>query len=135
MQLEIQKSVRSFAENGIPLAEAMIALPHSQEDSTAAQRVNRFYTRLGDGIVRIAEKLLAPRSLARYTASEDPRRRFTHRPYRIEMIATLTEDGNTTKITRTLTLSHRGRPLYRETVAERILPDGRFLSVSSKGRK
>ncbi|MBQ2719607.1 MAG: hypothetical protein IJF73_06015 [Clostridia bacterium] len=124
-----------FREEGIPHAEVVLSLPVAKGEGAAAAAVNSFYGRLGEGAMEIGRVLLFPRAKARYEASGDPRRRFTHRPYRLELTAVCARQGEATEVRRTATLFHRARRLYTETVTERITPEGWILPQKPPQRK
>ena len=120
---------QEFAENGIVHAVVSLQLPCANGEGREDATVNEFYERLEKAALDIGGTLLFPRAKARYESSTDPRKRFTHRPYRLEITSTHTAEGEGITVTRTLTLSHRGRELYREVAADLLLPDGRILPV------
>lgn len=122
-----KRRTEAFTEEGVTLAEVSVALPHCPGDDPIATRINRFYEGLAKGAIDIGKELLLPRSRARYKASDDPRRRFTHRPYRLELTAVCACRDDATEVKRTVTLFHRARRLYTETVTERITPEGWIL--------
>ena len=137
MEISIKKDRRTYTEEGITFAEVTLAIPTTEDEGPTGKRLTRYYTSLADGALQIGERLLLPRSRARYEASVDPRRRFRHRPYCLTLTATLSPCGEDTEVTRILTLTHRGRRLYSETVKELITPEGYVIPKASpkKGRK
>ena len=112
MQITVKaRRLEAFAEGGITHAEVAIRLPHAEGEERGAAAVNAFYERVATGALEIGRTLLFPRAQARYEASSDPRRRFTHRPYRLELTAVCTACEGGFKVTREVILSHRGRRL------------------------
>lgn len=116
-----------LAEDGIPFAEAQIALPEAEGDEKAGRAVNSFYKRIGDALVGIVESILAPLSRELYEKSEDPRKRFTHRPFRLLCECRLTADEGGVLVKRILSVRHRGRVVYERCDRERITEDGLIL--------
>ena len=128
MEIEIlRQKTEVLAEEGIPFCEIVIALPSSISEGQAAERVSRFYGAIAEGTRALGREVLLPQARARYQKSDDPRRRFTHRPYRLMHTATLNGEGDGFAVTRTLTLTHRGRTLLREEVREHITQEGQIL--------
>ncbi len=128
------RKVETFAEGGVVHAEVTIRLPHAEGEERGAAAVNAFYDRMAAGALEIGRTLLFPRAKARYEASSDPRRRFTHRPYRLELTAVCSPLAEGIKVKREVILSHRGRRLYYEAIWERITPEGRVLASREKKR-
>ncbi len=128
-----------FSDGGIAHAEVSLFLPSAVGEGREVTAVNRFYSRIGEGALEIGKSLLYPRAKARYEASGDPRRRFTHRPYRLELTAVCTPSEEGTEVRRTLALYHRGRRLYSEAVTEVITAEGRIFEKKAprakKGKK
>ena len=136
MEIKIKKRATvTLAEGGISFCEIAVFLPVAEGEDTATMRLNRFYHALADGVLLLAREVILPHAKAAYEASADPRRRFTHRPYRIELTAHLWEGGERTEVRRTLTVSHRTRCLVSEEVHECILPTGGVLGRRYKQKR
>ena len=116
-----------FSDGGIAHAEVSLSLTRAEGEGRGAAAINAFYARIGEGALGIGRSLLLPRARARYEASDDPRRRFTHRPYRLELTAVCTPCEEGTEVRRTLALYHRGQRLYSEAVTELITAEGRIF--------
>ena len=131
----IRKKTAMPKEGGIPFCEVSITLPHAVDGGREGARVERFYEGLANAAMRMAEALLLPYAKRKFEEDSDPRRHLTHRPYRLILQATVKKEGGATAVTRTLSITHRGRTLYREEVCERILPEGRILPGKKKSPK
>ncbi|MBR7094699.1 MAG: hypothetical protein IKC73_00605 [Clostridia bacterium] len=128
MEITVGPRMREvFSDGGIAHAEVSLSLPRAEGEGRGAAAINAFYARIGEGALEIGRSLLLPRARARYEASDDPRRRFTHRPYRLELTAVCTSCEEGTEVRRTLALYHRGRRLYSEAVTELITTEGRIF--------
>ncbi len=124
MELTIKKRPRVLlSEGGIPFCEVSISLPEALTEGKAAERIARFYGALEGKCLLLAKEVILPYAKRAYEESTDPRRRFTHRPYRLEL-SCRPDDGG---IRRCLTVTHRGRTLFQDTRYERIDEDGRVL--------
>ena len=135
MEIAIKRYPReALSEAGILLCEITASLPYAEGDGKEAAAVNRFYEAVRRGVYLLGQKAVLPPALARYEKNDDPRRRFTHRPYLVSVEAHMLSQGGYVGITRTLTLCHRGRILVRKTVEERILPGGQILPGALKPR-
>ncbi len=132
MEFTLYREKELFAEGGIAFCEVQIALPMLPEGERAAKEVNRFYHPLREEALRLAREVLLPHSKACYEASENPRRRFTHRPYRLFLTAAVGDEGESLRVERTLSLLFRGLTLLEEVAHERILPNGRVLPIKKK---
>ena len=130
-----KRRVITLAEEGIPHCEITLSLPTAEGEERAAARIRDFYRRIGEHTEALARSVLLPRARAAYERSDDPRRRFTHRPFRLSHIARLSAEGEEAVVTRTLELSHRGRLLFREERGERISKDGRILPIKKPKEK
>ena len=108
-----------LAEDGIMLAEAQIALPEAEGGDRASRAVNRFYERIGKALEGIVQNVLAPQSRALYERSDDPRKRFTHRPFRLSCDCRITEGADGITVVRTVTVRHRGRLVFERKDRER----------------
>ena len=128
MEIRVTRKEPFFlTEDGIPLAEAQIALPEAVGEDKACRAVNFFYKRIGYALERIARSILLPLSRELYTKSDDPRKRFTHRPFRLLCECRLTADGGGVLVKRMLSVKHRGRIVYERCDRERITEDGLIL--------
>ena len=135
MKIELERMREVFSEDGITFAEVSLILPKANDEGKAAERFNKHYGEIARGLIDIGRTLLLTRSRAVYEASSDPRRRFKHRPYCLSLSSALRPDGGDVVISRRLTLSHRGRTLYTETVEERLAPEGAILPQRNKKKK
>ena len=136
MEIMMEKRrIVTLAEEGIPHCEITLSLPTAEGEGRAAARVRDFYRRIGEHTEALARSVLLPRARAAYERNDDPRRRFTHRPYRLSHTARLSAEGEETVVTRTLELSHRGRLLFREERGERLREDGRILPIKKQKGK
>ena len=124
-----------IAEDGIVLAEAQIALPEAMEGTHAHRAVNRFYKRIGDALEGITRNVLAPQSRALYERSDDPRKRFTHRPFRLSCDCRITEGADGITLVRSVTVRHRGRVIFERKDHERITEGGLVLPWKEKSPK
>ena len=128
MEIEIKRQkTETVAEGGIPFCEVTIALPCPIGEGEACERVRRFYDALSRETLALAREVVLPYARGGYERSQDPRRRFTHRPYRLALTATLRTKEGVTEVRRTLTLSHRGKEIAALEAAERITEDGEIL--------
>ena len=118
-----------LAEDGIMLAEAQIALPEAIGEDRASRAVNRFYERIGKALEGIVQNVLAPQSRALYERSDDPRKRFTHRPFRLSCDCRITEGADGITVVRTVTVRHRGRLVFERKDRERITEKGWILPI------
>ena len=118
-----------LAEDGIMLAEAQIALPEAEGGDRASRTVNRFYERIGKALEGIVQNVLAPQSRALYERSDDPRKRFTHRPFRLSCDCRITEGADGITVVRTVTVRHRGRLVFERKDRERITEKGWILPI------
>ena len=118
-----------LAEDGIMLAEAQIALPVAAGVDRASRAVNRFYERIGKALEGIVRNVLAPQSRALYERSDDPRKRFTHRPFRLSCVCRITEGADGITVVRTVTVRHRGRLVFERKDRERITEKGWILPI------
>ena len=118
-----------LAEDGIMLAEAQIALPEAEGGDRASRAVNRFYERIGKALEGIVRNVLAPQSRALYERSDDPRKRFTHRPFRLSCDCRITEGADGITVVRTVTVRHRGRLVFERKDRERITEKGWILPI------
>lgn len=118
-----------LAEDGIMLAEAQIALPEAMRGDRASRAVNRFYERIGKALEGIVRNVLAPQSRALYERSDDPRKRFTHRPFRLFCDCRITEGADGITVVRTVTVRHRGRLVFERKDRERITEKGWILPI------
>ena len=121
-----------LAEDGIPLAEAQIALPHADGNDRASRAVNRFYDRVGRALEAIARKTLSQLSLELYTRSDDPRKKFTHRPFRLSCGCHVESTGDEIIVRRYLAVKHRGRVIYERKDSERITKEGLILPCKNQ---
>ena len=136
MEIVIEKrKVTMLAEEGIPHCEITLSLPTAEGEERAAARVRDFYRRIGEHTEALARSVLLPRARREYEKCDDPRRRFTHRPYRLSHIARLDTREGETVVIRRLELSHRGRTLFSEERGERISEDGRILPIKKQKEK
>lgn len=136
MEIEtVKHGTEVLAEGGIPFCEIAIALPSPIPEGKEAERVGRFYAAIAEGTRALAREVLLPHARESYERSNDPRRRFTHRPYRLMHTAILGSEGNGFAVTRTLALMHRGRTLFREEMHERITAEGYVLPERKSPRK
>ena len=118
-----------LAEDGIMLAEAQIALPEAIGEDRASRAVNRFYERIGKALEGIVRNVLAPQSRALYERSDDPRKRFTHRPFRLSCDCRITEGADGITVVRTVTVRNRGRLVFERKDRERITEKGWILPI------
>ena len=118
-----------LAEDGIMLAEAQIALPEAMGGDRASRAVNRFYERIGKALEGIVQNVLAPQSRALYERSDDLRKRFTHRPFRLSCDCRITEGADGITVVRTVTVRHRGRLVFERKDRERITEKGWILPI------
>ena len=132
MEFTVYKEKELHAEGGIVFCEVQIALPMLPGEERAAKEVNRFYKPLREEALRLAREVLLPHSKACYEGSENPRRRFTHRPYRLFLAVTVKDEGESLRVERTLSLLFRGRTLLAEVAHERILPSGRVIPIKKR---
>ena len=116
-----------LGEGGVLMAEAQITLPRAVGEDKASCAVNHFYDRIGDALERIARGVLLPISRELYEKSDDPRKRLTHRPFRLICDCTITTEGDCVIVKRTLTVRHRGRAVYERKDRERITEEGLVL--------
>ena len=116
-----------LGEGGILLAETQITLPHAKGEDKASCAVNHFYKGIGDALERIAREVLLPISRELYEKSDDPRKRLTHRPFRLICDCTITTEGDCVIVKRTRTVRHRGRAVYERKDRERITEEGLVL--------
>lgn len=130
-----KRRVTTLAEEGIPHCEITLSLPTAEGEGRAAARIRVFYRRIGKHTEALARSVLLPRARREYEKCDDPRRRFTHRPYRLSNTARLSVEGEEAVVTRTLELSHRGRTLFREERCERITSEGRILPIKKQREK
>lgn len=136
MELGIEKRrVITLAEEGVPHCEITLSLPTAEGEERAAARIRDFYRRIGEHTEALARAVLLPRARREYEGSDDPRRRFTHRPYRLFHTARLKGQGEDTIVTRRLELSYRGRTLFSEERWERITAEGRILPAGKRKEK
>ena len=124
-----------LAEDGIMLAEAQIALPEAEGGDRASRAVNRFYKRIGTALESIAKNVLLPHSRTLYAHSDDPRKRFTHRPFRLTCECRITEKADGIEAVRTVTVRHRGRVIFERRDCEIIARDGLILPQKQKSPK
>ena len=136
MEIRTEKRrITTLAEEGVPHCEITLSLPTVEGKGRAAARIRDFYCRIAAQTEALARNVLLPCARAAYERSDDPRRRFTHRPFRLSHTAQTSAKGEETLVTRTLELSYRGRTLYREERGERITEDGRMLPIEKKREK
>ena len=121
-----------LAEDGIPLAEAQIALPHADGNDRASRAVNRFYDRIGRALEAIAHKTLPQLSRELYTRSDDPRKKFTHRPFRLSCECHLENAGDQIIVRRYLAVNHRGHTVHERKDSERITKEGLILPCKNQ---
>ena len=127
--LIVRREPIQIAEDGIMLAEAQIALPEAMGGDRASRAVNRFYERIGTALEGIVRNVLAPQSRALYERSDDPRKRFTHRPFRLSCDCRITEGADGITVVRTVTVHHRGRLVFERKDRERITEKGWILPI------
>lgn len=130
-----KRRVTTLAEEGIPHCEITLSLPTAEGEGRAAAHIRNFYRRIAAHTEALARAVLLPRARREYEKSDDSRRRFTHRPYRLSHTARLSVEGEEAVVTRTLELSYRGRLLFREERGERIRGDGRILPIKKPKEK
>ena len=118
-----------LAEEGVMLAEAQIALPEASGEDRASRTVNRFYKRIGDALESIAKNVLLPHSRTLYAHSDDPRKRFTHRPFRLICECRIVEETDGITVVRTVTVRHRGRVIFERRDCEKISESGLVLPI------
>ncbi len=129
MELLIKKRPRVvLSEGGIPFCEVSLSLPEALTEGRAAERVARFYKKTEEGVLSLAREVILPYAKRAYEENTDPRRRFTHRPYRLELSCRPEGDG----IRRCLSVTHRGRILLEEIVFERVDEGGRVLPCKKR---
>ncbi len=117
MEIVIKKRPHTvLSEGGIPFCEVSVHLPEAVGEGKAAERLSRFYSPMEKECLSFAKECVLPLAKDAYEKSADPRRRFTHRPYRIELACSL--DG--INIKRRLTVTHRGRILFERAYSEKI---------------
>ena len=121
-----------LAEDGIPLAEAQITRPHADGNDRASRAVNRFYDRVGRALEAIARKTLPQLSRELYTRSDNPRKKFTHRPFRLSCECHLENAKGEIIVRRYLAVKHRGRTVYERKDAERITESGVVLPYKAQ---
>ena len=131
----VKKEPLYLSEDGIVLSEAVIALPEAADEDKACRAVNYFYKRIGDALERITRSILLPLSRELYAKSDDPRKRFTHRPFRLLCECHLTADEGGVLVKRMLSVRHRGRIVYERCDRERITEDGLILPWKGKSPK
>lgn len=124
---KVKKAPLFLGEGGILFAEAQIALPHAVGEDKASCAVNHFYERIGDALERIAREVLLPISRELYEKSDDPRKRLTHRPFRLICDCSIGAEGDEYIIKRSLTVRHRGRVIFDRKDHERITAEGLIL--------
>ena len=118
-----------LAEDGIMLAEAQIVLPVAAGVDRASRAVNRFYERIGKALDGIVKNVLLPQSRALYERSDDPRKRFTHRPFRLICDCRIVEETDGITVVRTVTVRHRGRAIFERRDCEKISESGLVLPI------
>ena len=118
-----------LAEDGVMLAEAQIVLPVAAGVDRASRAVNRFYERIGKALDGIVKNVLLPQSRALYERSDDPRKRFTHRPFRLICECRITEEIDGIAVARTVTVRHRGRVIFERRDCEKISASGLVLPI------
>ena len=118
-----------LAEDGVMLAESQIALPTAIGEDRASRAVNRFYGRIGSALDKIAKNVLIPQARLLYKKSDDPRKRFTHRPFRLICECRITEEADGIAVARTVTVRHRGRVIFERTDCEKISTSGLVLPI------
>ena len=121
-----------LAEDGVMLAEAQIVLPVAAGGDRASRAVNRFYERIGKALDGIVKNVLLPQSRALYERSDDLRKRFTHRPFRLSCDCRITEGADGITVVRTVTVRHRGRLVFERKDREKITPAGLILPQKEK---
>ena len=131
----IRREPMILTGDGIPLAEAQIALPKAPEDTKACRAVNHFYGRIGDALEGIAKEILVPLSRKLYEESEDPRRRFTHRPFRLLCECKIAAVEGGVLVKRILLIKHRGRTVFERCDREIVCEDGLILPWKEKSPK
>ena len=124
-----------LSEEGIPFVEAQIALPKAEGEDKACRAANHFYGRIGNAIEQIAQDILLPLSRELYEKSEDARRRFTHRPFRLFCDCRMHEVTDGMLIIRCLTVRHRGRLIFEREDRELVCEDGLILPWKEKSPK
>ena len=138
MTVTLTKAKKYFSEDGVVLCEVEISLPAAiageGEERTAA-RVTRFYERVGAAVLQLAEERVVPIARKALTATPPARRRAAWRPYRLTVRTAIEGEGGGFAVTRTLTLTHRGRPLLAEEVCEEITAAGRLLPRDTAHRR
>ena len=130
----VKRTPLFFAEDGIPLAEAQIALPHAEGNDRSCRTVNRFYDRIARALEEIARNTLPRLSRELYEHSDDPRKRFTHRPFRLSCECRIENTGDEIIVQRYLAVKHRGRTVYERKDSERITKEGLILPCKNKKR-
>ncbi len=136
MEIEIvRQKTEVLAAEGIPFCEIALALPSPVLEGRGAERIARFYGAIAEGTRALGREVLLPQAREHYEKSVDPRRRFTHRPYRLMHTAVIEGEGDGLTVTRTLTLVHRGRTLLWEEVREHITAEGRILPKRQKAHE
>lgn len=134
MEIEIKKEkTEHLGRGGVPFLELSLALPYATGEGKDAARVNRFFARVQQGVRTLAESLV-PVAEEQYEQNEDPRRRFTHRPYRMAVTSTVTTEPWGIRAERRLVLTHRGRTLYERVWCEGIR-GGRVFPLRKRERK
>lgn len=131
----VKRTPLFFGEDGIPLAEARITLPHAEGEDKASRAVNHFYERIGDALERIAREVLLPIARELHKESTDPRKRLTHRPFRLLCECALSAVGEGMLVKRTVTVRHRGRVIFERCDHEIVCNDGLILPWKEKSPK
>ncbi len=124
-----------LGERGVLMAEAQITLPRTVGEDKASCAVNHFYDRIGDALERIAREVLLPISRELYEKSDDPRKRLTHRPFRLLCECALSAVGEGMLVKRTVTVRHRGRVIFERCDHEIVCNDGLILPWKEKSPK
>lgn len=90
LSLEIKPEKKLFEANGTVFAELSLSLPHFS--GAGAARLQKETVLLRKEVERVAKEF-ADKAEKTYRENPDPRRRFTHRPYRVEYRGALSFAG------------------------------------------
>ena len=138
MDFVIQRKKEYLSEDGLVLCEVDIALPSPIIDGDAecrGARLKHFYSRIEAAVRGLANREVLPAARTALEEIAPPRRRGAWRAFRLAVESRAEERPGYTELTRSLTLSHRGKRLFSESTIDLILADGRIIPKRERAKK
>ena len=116
-----------YASDGICWVECTLALPRIAGGGRGGERIAAFYAREEAALLRWCERMAADEAAA-YEASTDPRKRFTHRCRRYQMLCSTVEEKGLLTVKRSISLTQpTGAPTRAALYECWRLPEGLLL--------